>query len=96
MQRTQVVEVSSAAEATAAVSVASTEQLTDQSAGRLPELVQAVSPPALTGEDYDNRCLPIFFTWRRKTTIPTDAGNNLVRLVVVGMQLLCVCLHGSL
>lgn len=37
--------------------------------------VAATVPPAPTGDDYDNHCLPIFFTWRRKTTTSTDSGN---------------------
>jgi hypothetical protein len=53
VQRTQVVEVSGAAETAAPISVGSTSQTADQGVMRLPEPL-AVSPPALTDADYDN------------------------------------------
>lgn len=71
-QRTEVIEVPRATEVAAVAPVAIPS---DQSAAALPDSVAAL-PPAPAREDYDNRCLPIFFTWRRKTTSTIDSGNN--------------------
>nr|PNR28953.1 hypothetical protein PHYPA_027645 [Physcomitrium patens] len=70
VQRAEVV-VPGTAVASAPVSITVSSQTlpSEQSDVRTPEAVLEFSP-IITEADYDNRCLPIFFTWRRKTTSP--------------------------
>lgn len=77
MQRTEAVAALGAGEASAPVSFLSSSQrdTSNQSVVQSPAEV-AELPPTVTNEDYDNRCLPIFFTWRRKAIHPIDSGKT--------------------